>query len=47
LPIGRTYYTVIRAAMVLEDYRDDIAGEWYLQRVIDRPGGTVFAASLQ
>ena len=35
VPISRTYYTVITATMVLEVYRDDLAGDWYLQRVID------------
>ena len=35
VPISRTYYTIITATMLLEVYRDDIAGDWYLQRVID------------
>ena len=34
-PISRTYYTVITPTMLLEIYRDDIAGDWYLQRVTD------------
>jgi hypothetical protein len=35
VPISRTCYTVITPTMMLEVYRDDIAGDWYLQRVID------------
>ena len=35
VPISRTYYTVATPTMLLEIYRDDIAGDWYLQRVID------------
>ena len=35
IPISRAYYTVITSTMLLEVYRDDIAGDWYLQRVID------------
>jgi hypothetical protein len=33
--ISRTYYKVTTPTMFLEIYRDDIAGDWYLQRVID------------
>ena len=33
--ISRTYYTVRTATALLEIYRDDRAGDWYLQRVID------------
>jgi hypothetical protein len=35
IPNSRTYYTVITPTMLLEIFRDDIAGDWYLQRVID------------
>ncbi|MBA2364578.1 MAG: hypothetical protein H0V86_13705 [Chloroflexia bacterium] len=35
VPISRTYYTVRTATALLEIYRDDRAGDWYLQRVID------------
>jgi hypothetical protein len=35
VPIGRTCCTVITPTLVLEIYRDDLAGDWYLQRVID------------
>ena len=35
VPISRTYYTVITPTMLLEVYRDDRAGDWHLQRVID------------
>ena len=35
VPISRTYYTVITPTMKLEIYRDDCAGDWYRQRVID------------
>jgi hypothetical protein len=35
VPISRTYYTLMMPTMVLEVYRDDRAGDWYLQRVID------------
>jgi hypothetical protein len=32
VPISRTYYTVTTPTMLLDVYRDDIAGDWYLQR---------------
>ena len=35
VPISRTYCTVIMPTIMLEIYRDDIAVDWYLQRVID------------
>ena len=35
VPISRTYYTLTTPTMLLEVYRDDRAGDWYLQRVID------------
>jgi hypothetical protein len=35
VPISRTYYTVITPTVLLEIFRDDRAGDWYLQRVID------------
>ena len=35
VPISRTCYSVITTTMVLEIYRDDIAGDWFLQRVVD------------
>ncbi len=34
VPISRTYYWVITPTMLLEVYHDDIAGDWYLQRVM-------------
>ena len=35
VPISRTYYTVRTPTAMLEVYRDDRTGDWYLQRVID------------
>ena len=35
VPISRTYCTVTTPTMLLEVYRDDRAGDWHLQRVID------------
>ncbi len=35
VPISRTYYTVTTPPALLEIYRNDRAGDWYLQRVID------------
>lgn len=35
VPISRTYYRLTTPTMLLEVYRDDIAGDWYLQRVMD------------
>ena len=35
VPIFRTYYTVTTPTLLLEIYRNDITGDWYLQRVID------------
>ncbi len=35
VPISRTYYTVRTPTALLEVYRDDLADDWYLQRVIN------------
>jgi len=35
VPISRTYYMVRTPTAMLEVYRDDRTGDWYLQRVID------------
>jgi hypothetical protein len=35
VPISRTYYTVRTPTALLEVYRDDRAGDWCLQRVIN------------
>ena len=42
VPISRTYYTDRMPTALLEVYRDDRAGDWHLQRMIDWrrvPGG--------
>jgi hypothetical protein len=34
IAVGRTYHTVITPTMKLEIYRDDVAGDWHLEREI-------------
>ena len=44
--VNRTYNMVITPTMQLEIYRNDIAGDWHLQRVLDQPGaGTIVSRS--